>query len=77
MNRISKHFILLISSITFMFLCLSCKEQNAVEPKIDLTFQDLTFTGDATNNLLMIETNLDWTATVSDTWCTLYNFKSD
>jgi len=71
MNRISKHFILLISSITFMFLCLSCKEQNAVEPKIDLTFQDLTFTGDATNNLLMIETNLDWTATVSDTWCTL------
>lgn len=71
MIRISKHIILLVSSIAVMLLCFSCQEQSAVEPNIDLTFQAITFTGVASNNLLMINTNLDWTATVSDTWCTL------
>ena len=71
MNRFSKHIALLVSSIAVMFFCYSCKEQNSVEPKIDLTFQEITFTGVATSNLLMIDANLDWTATVSDSWCTL------
>jgi len=71
MNRLPKYIALLIASFAVTFFCNSCKEQNTIEPKIDLTFQEITFTGVAANNLLMIDTNLDWTSTVSDSWCTL------
>ncbi len=71
MIRISKLIILLVSSIAIMFVCYSCKNDTSPEPQIDLSFQEITFTGAANNNILMLGTSSDWSAAVSDTWCTL------
>jgi len=54
-----------------MFLFPFCKGESDSDPSIDLTYQDITFPYTAASNTVFVETNMDWTATVSENWCTL------
>jgi endoglucanase len=70
MTKISKHIITTVYLVVFIMSSISCKEQD-VEPEIALTFEEATFTGEANDKSLNIETNTNWTATVAETWCAI------
>ncbi|MBP1676461.1 MAG: mismatch repair protein [Bacteroidetes bacterium] len=71
MLRTKKYMTLLASLIAISLSFCNCTDPADVSPEIDLSFQEITFNGGANNNVLIIETNIEWEATVSETWCTL------
>jgi endoglucanase len=49
----------------------SCKNETVVNPELVVAKESLSFTKDNGTALLPIRTNVAWTATSSQTWCTL------
>ena len=61
----------LFITASIMFLFPFCKGESDTEPSIDLSYQDIAFPYTAASNTVFVETNMQWTASVSENWCTL------
>jgi len=61
---------------TFVFILLmapftSCKSEPEIEPEITLAKEEINFANANGTSVFAIKTNLAWTATSSQSWCTL------
>lgn len=70
MKEIKKYLLFFV----FMFLMgpfNSCKSEPEIEPEITLAKEEITFAEISGTSVLAIKTNMPWTATSSQSWCTL------
>ncbi len=57
--------------IFMMILFSSCKNEPILEPEITLAKEEIGFDKESGTSMLAIKTNVAWTATSSQSWCTL------
>jgi len=70
MKELKKHL------LTFLFFLLmspfsSCKSEPDIIPEITLAKEEISFANGSGTSVLAIKTNMPWTATSSQSWCTL------
>lgn len=69
--KVLKKYLSPVAILLLMILFSSCKSEPIVEPEITLAKEQMNFTKDSGSAALAIKTNVKWTASSSQTWCTL------
>jgi endoglucanase len=61
----------IITFYLFSFLIFSCEKESQVNPELVIAKEELKFSTQIGSQNLAIKTNLAWTATSSEAWCTI------
>jgi len=69
--KVLKKYLSPVVILLLMILFSSCKSEPIVEPEITLAKEQMNFTKESGTAALAIKTNVKWTVSSSQSWCTL------